>query len=208
MIDLTPLDVRKKRDDFKRSIRGYDAIQVDSFLDIAADRMEELVQSEARLTEQVSVLREQLDVYRERDRALNDALVTAQELREDARVQAEQAAELKLREANVEAQHVAQRSELALEQSALRLSELRSRREQFLRTFRGMLDRFTEEVEVESARLQEERAMTDGGAAVAEEDGEAGRDPPEAGGAGNADNNVEAGPEEADDKADEEPAWG
>ena len=92
MIDLTPLDVRKKRDDFKRAMRGYDPLQVDAFLDIVADRREELVQSEARLSEQVSGLREQLEVYRERDRALNDALVTAQELREDARVQAEQAA--------------------------------------------------------------------------------------------------------------------
>jgi len=159
MIDLTPLDVRKKRDDFKRSMRGYDALQVDSFLDIAADRMEELVQSEARLTEQVSALREQLTVYRERDQALNDALVTAQELREDARVQAEQAAEIKLREAESEAHGIAQRAELALENSALRLSELRSRREQFLKSFRAMLGRFGDEVEVESARLEEERTM-------------------------------------------------
>lgn len=160
MIDLTPLDVRKKRDDFKRSMRGYDALQVDSFLDIAADRMEELVQSEARLSEQVSALREQLDVYRERDRALNDALVTAQELREDVRVQSEQAAEIKLREAESEARNITRSAQAALEQSAIRLSELRSRRAQFLRSFRAMLDRFMEEVEVEVVTLDEERARS------------------------------------------------
>jgi len=160
MIDLTPLDVRKKRDDFKRSMRGYDALQVDAFLDIVADRMEELVQSEARLSEQVSSLREQLDVYRERDRALNDALVTAQELREDARVQAEQASEIKLREAESEAQNITRSAQVSLEQSTIRLSELRSRREQFLRSFRAMLDRFMEEIEVEVATLEEERARS------------------------------------------------
>ena len=206
MIDLTPLDVRKKRDDFKRSMRGYDAIQVDSFLEIVADRMEELVQSEARLSEQVSGLREQLEVYRERDRALNDALVTAQELREDARVQAEQSAGMKVREAEAEARNIKQRAEMALDQSAIRLSELRSRRDQFLKSFRAMLDRFGEEVEVESAVLREERSMTDTGDEVAD----AGDDSPsEQTDASEDAGGVAAGTdEEVAGEADEEVAWG
>ena len=32
MIDLTPLDVRKKRGDFRKMLRGYDPQEVDSFL--------------------------------------------------------------------------------------------------------------------------------------------------------------------------------
>ena len=44
MIDLTPLDVRKKRGDFRKSMRGYDPQEVDTFLDLVAMRMEELVQ--------------------------------------------------------------------------------------------------------------------------------------------------------------------
>ncbi len=32
MIDLTPLDVRKKRGDFRRGLRGYDPEEVDHFL--------------------------------------------------------------------------------------------------------------------------------------------------------------------------------
>ena len=35
MIDLTPLDVRKKKNDFPKGLRGYDASAVDHFL---ADR--------------------------------------------------------------------------------------------------------------------------------------------------------------------------
>ena len=40
MIDLTPLEVRKKKGDFRRGLRGYDPPQVDDFLDIVADRLE------------------------------------------------------------------------------------------------------------------------------------------------------------------------
>ena len=85
MIELTPLDVRKKREDFRRTMRGYDPEQVDVFLDLVAERFESLVEKETRLTEQVRMMSEQLRTFQERERALNDALVTAQELREDAR---------------------------------------------------------------------------------------------------------------------------
>ena len=34
MIDLTPLDVRNKRGDFKKLLRGYDPQEVDVFLEL------------------------------------------------------------------------------------------------------------------------------------------------------------------------------
>ena len=41
MIDLTPLDVRNKRGDFKKKLGGgYDPAEVDVFLELAADRLE------------------------------------------------------------------------------------------------------------------------------------------------------------------------
>ena len=43
MIDLTPLDVRKKRGDFGKGLRGYDPAEVDGFLELVGERMEELV---------------------------------------------------------------------------------------------------------------------------------------------------------------------
>ena len=45
MIDLTPLDVRNKRGDFKKLLRGYDPQEVDVFLEIVAERLENLVRS-------------------------------------------------------------------------------------------------------------------------------------------------------------------
>ena len=63
MMDLTPLDVRKKKDDLRRTVRGYDPGQVDAFLDLVADRLEAVVQEEVRLKEQVTLLRERLDGF-------------------------------------------------------------------------------------------------------------------------------------------------
>ena len=44
MIDMTPLDVRNKRGDFKKIMRGYDPQEVDIFLELVAERLEALVQ--------------------------------------------------------------------------------------------------------------------------------------------------------------------
>ena len=47
MIDLTPLDVRNKRGDFKKLMRGYDPQEVDVFLEIAAELHFEAVAAKA-----------------------------------------------------------------------------------------------------------------------------------------------------------------
>ena len=73
MIDLTPLDVRKKKGDFRRTVRGYDTELVDDFLDMVAERLEELVKQNVALTERSEHLQEQVASFREREKALNEA---------------------------------------------------------------------------------------------------------------------------------------
>ncbi|MFQ5888439.1 MAG: DivIVA domain-containing protein [Gemmatimonadota bacterium] len=157
MIDLTPLDVRKKKEDFRRTVRGYDPSQVDAFLDLVADRLEDLVHEHRTLTEKVAVQEERLTAYREREHALNEAMLAAQELREEARVQTERESALRLREVEVEAEAVRERAEQAVRRSGERLEELRVRRAQFVRGLRATLERFMEELAVEEERIAAER---------------------------------------------------
>ena len=60
MIDLTPLDVRKKRGDFGRGVRGYNPQEVDGFLELVAERLEELVKENITLRERAERLAEQV----------------------------------------------------------------------------------------------------------------------------------------------------
>src|SRR5207237_3826458 len=106
MIDLTPLEVRKKKSDFRRTMRGYDPQSVDDFLDLVADRMEQLVRDNASLNDRISSIETQVGDYRERENALTEALVTAQEMREQMRQQMEREADLKRREAEAEAEGI------------------------------------------------------------------------------------------------------
>ena len=101
MIDLTPLDVRKKRGDFKKAMRGYLPEEVDAFLDVAALRLEELVKENLALREQVVRLQADVEGLSGRERAVQEALVTAQSLREDMREQSRREADLARREAEL-----------------------------------------------------------------------------------------------------------
>ena len=148
MIDLTPLEVRQKKGDFRRSMRGYDAELVNDFLDLVADRMEELVKENMGLKDRVADMEQELDRFKEKERALSDALMTAQKLREEARSHAEKEGELLVREARTAAESA--RSEvtrqLAREEETLR--QVRARRSQLIDSFRRLLERELSELAV------------------------------------------------------------
>lgn len=193
MIDLTPLDVRKKKGDFRRTVRGYDPELVDDFLDMVAERLEELVKQNVALTERSEHLQEQVASFREREKALNEALVTAQQLRSEAQAQADREAELLRREARGQAERIVEEGQRSFRQIARDIEALNNRRRQFVRAFRTLLDRYVSELEMEEARLaqppvempetelpyfdREERATTGGGKGRTKEPKQKGSEP-------------------------------
>src|SRR2546430_506709 len=98
---LTPLDVRKQ--EFRRRLRGYEPLGVEDFRARVADELERILREKAVLDERLAALGEQLRVYRERERAMNEALVAAQQLREETRAGAAREAQVIVREAQAEA---------------------------------------------------------------------------------------------------------
>ena len=152
MIDLTPLDVRKKKGDFRRVMRGYDPDAVDSFLDEVVVRMEELVRENVALTSRVSSMSDAIAAYRERERAMNEALVSAQQLREEMREQAAREADLVLRETRAEADKLMGDARRQHAQAAEGLKRLQGQRVRFLRLFRTLVERQLQEIENEEER--------------------------------------------------------
>jgi DivIVA domain-containing protein len=104
LFHLTPLDVR--RYEFGRKVRGYDPERVDQFREQVADELERLTKINQELEQKARAFHDQLKAFRERDKALNDALVSAQQLRAEIREQSEREAQLIIREAQAEADRV------------------------------------------------------------------------------------------------------
>jgi cell division initiation protein len=136
---LTPLDVR--RQEFRRSLRGYEPLGVEDFRMRVADELERVLREKSVLEERVAALTEQLRVFRERETAMNEALVAAQQLREETRSAAEREAQVIVREAEAEGRRqldLAQRSE---QDAHERLAEVQRQFAGYLAGFRALLDR-------------------------------------------------------------------
>jgi DivIVA domain-containing protein len=171
MIDLTPLDVRNKRGDFKKLMRGYDPDEVDVFLELVAERLEALVRENLQLRDRTQTLQAQVDAQAGREQAVQDALVTAQELRKDIRDQSQREADHLIREAESEARRLIAEAEAEVrarmrgierqvDHARDALQELERRRARFLQEFRGLLQRELDVVQVEEDRTPlEDRAI-------------------------------------------------
>ncbi|MXW67180.1 MAG: DivIVA domain-containing protein [Gemmatimonadales bacterium] len=153
MIDLTPLDVRKKKDDFRRSVRGYDAQQVEAFLAVVADCLERHVREHVVLSDRIEQQQQQLESYRARERALNEALLAAQELREEARLQSERDAGVRVREAEMRAGAVLADAERAVRLCHDKVEDLKATRGRFLASLRKLFERFEEYLDFEDERF-------------------------------------------------------
>ena len=153
MIDLTPLEVRKKKGDFRRAMRGYDAQSVDDFLELVADRLEELVRENAAMHERIVSSERNVADYRDRERALTEALVTAQEMREEMRRQMEKEVELKRREAEADAEAMRADAAAMREREEENVRRLRARQSQFVQSYRAFLERELSEISVMTETL-------------------------------------------------------
>jgi DivIVA domain-containing protein len=154
MMDLTPLDVRKKAGDFRRVMRGFDPEEVGGFLQIVAERFEELVRENLTLRQRAESMQERLSGHEGRESAVQEALVMAQQLREDVRLQAKREAELVKKEAKAERNRLVGEAEQQVAEARRALSDLEERRVHFLRSFRTFLREELAAVEGETSRPQ------------------------------------------------------
>jgi len=101
---LTPLDIQQKQ--FARRLRGCDPREVRAFLELCADEFEELVRETIELREDVRARDRQLSEVREREHALQEALVSARRLADEMREQARKDAQVIVAEAELQAERV------------------------------------------------------------------------------------------------------
>jgi DivIVA domain-containing protein len=149
---VTPVEVRNQQ--FGRTMRGYDPGQVEEFRGRVADELERLIRQNLDLDGKVKNLIEQLRAYRERDKALNDALISAQQLRSEMREHAEREAELILREARAEGERLIDQARGDVRTIESELSSLARSRRALIGQIRALLERQLHELDAIEATVQ------------------------------------------------------
>lgn len=142
---LTVNDV--KRYDFGTALRGYDKARVDDFRNQVSDELERLTRLNLELEAKAKGFHEQLRAFRERDKALNDALVSAQQLRAEIREQSEREGQLIVREARAEADRLLDQARAEIRRLQSDIDALERTRRSHIAQLRAVVQRQLTEIE-------------------------------------------------------------
>ncbi len=114
-MNVSPLDLRQQR--FRSAFRGFDRVEVTSFLAAVAEDYEQALRETDRLRQDLARIEAVLDEHREMETNLRNTLTTAQKLADDIKANADQEARRIIRDAEG-------RSDLLLEKTQARLEDV------------------------------------------------------------------------------------
>ena len=134
---LTPLDIRKQ--EFKKVMRGYDPVEIETFMEMTANEFEELIRSQKDMRDRVIELEVQLKDYRQIEKTLQQTLLQAQETTGKTYEAARKESELIIREAEQKAAAIIAQAHVDLAQLKRELQELSTRKESLVHQLRVIL---------------------------------------------------------------------
>jgi cell division initiation protein len=134
---LTPLDIKKQ--EFKKVMRGYDPVEVDTFMDMLANEFEDLLKAQKEMRDKVVELEVQLRDYRQIEKTLQQTLLQAQEATGRTYESARKEAELIVQEAEQKAGKIVNQANTDLNRMNSEIMELYTRKESLIGRLRVLL---------------------------------------------------------------------
>lgn len=144
-MNISSKDIKKR--DFKKGFRGYDANEVDAFLETVSSHYEKLVVENRTLNEKVKDLGADLEVYKENELTLQRAIVKSQDLSDEIVTNAKNKAEVIVKEAELNARKMKQDIENDIMNKRHELEEIKQRNERLIEDVKGFLNEKMSEFE-------------------------------------------------------------
>jgi len=138
---ITPIDIRQQQFTLKL-FRGFDVQEVDAFLEDLANDYEELVKENALLKEQLAGLEERARGVTDREKMLQDTLVTTQRMAEELKENGRREAQLVVREAELEADKLLEEARAEEGKIKHQILVLRRARRQLAEALRGSIEMY------------------------------------------------------------------
>ena len=125
-MNVSPLDLRQQR--FRKAFRGFDKVEVTSFLAAVADDYEQALRETDRLRQDLMRMEAVLNEHREHEKNLQATMMTAQKLSDDIRAAADAEAKRIISAAEADGKRLLReaesRSDLLLEKTQARLEDI------------------------------------------------------------------------------------
>ncbi len=134
---LTPLDIRKQ--EFRKTLRGFDPIEVQTFLEMVAEEYERLLEENKQVNQQLVELRTKLADYQETEKTLRETLLNVQEVKKQSEESSRRQADLIIKEAELKAMEIIENARKQARQMRDEVSMLRTQKESFINRLRQIL---------------------------------------------------------------------
>jgi cell division initiation protein len=150
---ITPLDIQQKQ--FSTRLRGFDMEEVDSFLELIREEMEELLRENANLREEARRFEKQLKDYKNIEHTLRDTLINTQQMSEEYKITAKKDAELKIKEAELQAQEIIKEAQDKIVQIHEDITDLKGVRRHFKEEVKRLIESHLGMIEFDKEREEE-----------------------------------------------------
>lgn len=150
---ITPLDIQQKQ--FPVKFRGFDEEEVDSFLELVREEMEELLRDNSSLREDVKKYERQLKDYKNLETTLRDTLIATQRMAEDYKKNIQKEAELITKESELRADDLLKSAQDKVIKIHEDITDLKGVRRHFKEELRRLIESHLRMMEFDKEREEE-----------------------------------------------------
>ncbi len=150
---ITPLDIQQKQ--FSTKFRGFDMEEVDSFLELIREEMEELLRENANLREEARRFEKQLKEYKNLETTLKDTLVSAQQMVEEYKNNSKKDAELIKKDAELRAEEIIREAQNKVIKIHEDITDLKGIRRHFKEEMKRLIESHLRMMEFDREREEE-----------------------------------------------------
>ncbi len=152
---LTPLDIQQQQ--FRKKIlNGYDKREVDMFMELVRNEMEELITENMGIKQQIKEKTLTLNEYRDREQTIKETMITTQRLKDDIRANSVKEAQLIIADAKIKAEEIINSAQNRYMEIINEIKELRRQKIQLEASLRAVLETHLKMLDTETAKEQKD----------------------------------------------------
>ncbi len=135
---LSAMDIKKQ--EFGKSFRGFDKLEVAAFLEIVAEEFDQLLGLNASLQEKIRELESSVENYKKMEETWQNTLVTVQKSSDEAKLVAQKEGEQIIKDANAQKAEILRQAETEAYTLKQKISHLQELKQEFLEHFKVFLE--------------------------------------------------------------------
>ncbi len=152
---LTPLDIQQQQFR-KRIVNGYDRREVDTFMELVRNEMEELITENMDIKQQLKDKIESLNEYKDREQTIKETMLTTQRLKDDIHANALKEAQLIIADAKIKAEDIVNSAQNRYMEIINEIKELRRQKIQLEANLKAVLEVHLKMLDTEIVKEQKD----------------------------------------------------